>query len=152
VNTWKVILATMVIFGAGVVTGGLLVRQTILVHPSKQSHPNINRSIPPAPGSTRIEFLRRAERELDLTPEQHAQADKLIAESQERAKKIVEPVAPKLRDELNQTKSQFRALLTPEQQIRFDEMLKKAAHPRDTHRPPGKADKPDKPPGGGNAD
>jgi Spy/CpxP family protein refolding chaperone len=144
VNTWKVILATMVIFGAGVVTGGLLVRQTMLTQPAKQPHPaNPNRSIPTAPGLTRVEFLRRAERDLDLTPEQRAQADKVIADSQERTKKIMEPIAPKIREQLNQTKDEFRALLTPEQQKRFDEMLKKAAaHPRDQHRPPAKPDKP----------
>src|SRR5215467_5762887 len=132
----------MVIFGAGVVTGGLLVRQTMLTQPAKQPHPNPNRSIPTAPGLTRVEFLRRAERELDLTPEQRAKTDKLIADSQERTKKIMEPVAPKIREQLNQTRDQFRALLTPEQLTRFDEMLKKAAHPRDQHRPPAKPDKP----------
>jgi|SRR5436190_20727201 len=132
----------MVIFGAGVVTGSLVVWQTSLSRPGKP-HPNaINRSIPTAPGVTRVEFLRRAERELDLTSEQRVQADKLITDSQERTKKIMEPVAPKIRDELKQTKDQFRALLTPEQQARFDEMLKKAAHPRDAHRPPGKPEKP----------
>jgi len=148
VNTWKVILATMVIFGAGVVTGGLLVRQTILTHPLKQHSNVINRSIPSAPGVTRVEFLRRAERELDLTAGQRAQTDKIISDSQERIKKVMEPVSPKIRDELNQTKDRFRALLTPEQQARFDEMLKKAAHPRDPRRPPGKIDKGP----GGNAD
>src|SRR6476646_4691969 len=131
----------MVIFGAGVVTGSLVVWQTAVKHLSKQPRPNvISRSIPTAPGLTRVELLRRAARELDFTPEQRAAADKLIAESQERTKKIMDPVAPKMREELNQTKDQFRALLTPEQQARFDEMLKKAAsHSRDPHRPPGKA-------------
>ena len=139
----------MVIFGAGVVTGGLVVWQTSLNRPPKQAHPNaINRSVPTAPGVTRVEFLRRAERELDLTAEQRAKADKLIADSQERTKKIMEPVSPKIRDELKQTKDQFRALLTPEQQVRFDEMLKKAGHPRDSHRPPGK---PEKSPNAGNS-
>jgi Spy/CpxP family protein refolding chaperone len=142
VNTWKVILATMVIFGAGVVTGSLVVWQTAVKHPAKQPHANaVNRSIPTAPGLTRVEFLRRAERDLELTPEQRVQAEKVIADSQERTKKIMEPVAPKIREQLNQTKEQFRALLTPQQQSRFDEMLKKAAHPRDPHRPPGKAEK-----------
>jgi Spy/CpxP family protein refolding chaperone len=148
VNTWKVILATMVIFGAGVVTGSLVVWQTAVKHPAKQQHGNaVNRSIPTAPGLTRVEFLRRAERELDLTPEQRTQAEKVIADSQDRTKKIMEPVAPKIREQLNQTKEQFRALLTPEQKSRFDEMLKKTAH--SPHRPPGKVEKP---PGTNNLD
>ena len=141
-NTWKVILATMVIFGAGVVTGGLLVRSTVL-KPSKPPHTSaaVSRAIPPTPGLIRVEFLRRAERELDLTPEQREKADKLIAASQERTKKIVEPVAPKIREELKQTRDQFRALLTTEQQARFDDLVKKTLQPREPHRIPGKAEK-----------
>ena len=139
-NTWKVILATMVIFGAGVITGGLLVRLTALNQRSKPAHGTaaVSRSIPPQPGVTRVELLRRAERELDLTPEQRAKADKLIAASQERTKKIVEPIAPKIREELKQTREQFRGLLTAEQQTHFDDMVKKAAHPREPHRAPSK--------------
>jgi len=154
VNTWKVIFATMVIFGAGVVTGGLLVKGTMLAQRPKPAHPNAaNRSIPTAPGFARVEFLRRAERDLNLTPEQREQADKLIAASQERTKKIMEPVSPKIREELQQTKDQFRALLTPEQQTQFDEMLKKSSHSRDPRRGPGKSEKPsaEKSSGGGDA-
>jgi Spy/CpxP family protein refolding chaperone len=131
----------MVIFGAGVITGGLLVRQTVLVPPPRLPHAGaVNRSVPTAPGFTRVEFLRRAERELNLTPAQREQTDKIIAASQDRTKKIMEPVTPKIRDELQQTKDEFRALLTSEQQAKFDEMLKKQAHSRDQqHRPQGKA-------------
>jgi hypothetical protein len=130
----------MVIFGAGVMTGGLLVRQTILVHPPKPPHTgSFNRTIPNSPGVTRIEFLRRAERELNLTPDQKAQADKIIIASQERTKIIMEPVAPRIREELQQTRDQFRAVLTPEQQTRFDEFMKKQMRPREPHRSGGKA-------------
>jgi hypothetical protein len=139
VNTWKVILATVVIFVAGAVTGSLLVRQGMLSQPAKQARPNPNRTIPSAPGMMRVEFLRRAERELNLTPDQREQADKLIAASQERTRKIMEPVSPKIREELKQTKDEFRALLTADQQVRFDEMLKKQSHPREPHRIPAKA-------------
>jgi Spy/CpxP family protein refolding chaperone len=76
----------------------------------------------------RIEFLRRMERELDLTSHQRAQADKLLKESQERTRKIMEPVAPQMVEELQQTKEQFRALLTPAQQARFDQVLKQQHH------------------------
>ena len=52
----------------------------------------------------------------------------------------MEPVAPKIREELKQTKDEFRALLTADQQARFDEMLKKQqSHPREPHRMPAKA-------------
>jgi Spy/CpxP family protein refolding chaperone len=131
VNTWKVILATMVIFGAGVVTGGLLVR-----HTSSPSHPPrgqaASRPLPPmSPSGLKMEVLRRVERDLDLTPEQRSQVDRIISASQERTKKLMEPVAPQIHAELQETKEAVRAVLTPEQRIRFDELLKQQQRPRD---------------------
>jgi Spy/CpxP family protein refolding chaperone len=124
VNSWKVILATMVIFGTGVITGSLLVRRAA---PVPRNPPSVAVPHPPqnvSAGGMRIEFLRRMERELDLTARQHAQVDKLLKESQERSRKIMEPVAPQMMEELERTKEQFRAALTPGQQARFDQLLK----------------------------
>jgi hypothetical protein len=138
VNTWKVIFATVVIFGAGVVTGGLLVRYLAIQTPPR-SRAQANRPVQPiSAGGLRIEFLRRVERDLNLTAEQREQIDKIITASQERSKKIMEPVTPKIREELQQTREQFRAVLNPEQKIRFDELLKQQQQQRqrDQHRPP----------------
>lgn len=120
-NTWKVILATMVIFAAGAFTGALLVRHS--VHARQ------------GPGGIRLEFLRRMERDLDLTAQQRERIDKILKESQEQTRRIMEPVSPALHAELQRTKDEFRQVLTPEQQARFDQLLK---HPqRGAHRPPG---------------
>jgi Spy/CpxP family protein refolding chaperone len=139
VNTWKVIFATVVIFGAGVVTGGLLVKYSAIQTPSRPQHAQGNRPGQPiSAGGLRIEFLRRVERDLSLTTEQREQVDKILAASQERSKKIMEPVTPKIREELQQTREQFRAVLNPEQKIRFDELLKQQQQQRqrDQHHPP----------------
>jgi Spy/CpxP family protein refolding chaperone len=92
----------------------------------------------------RIEFLRRMERALDLTPEQREPIDKLLKEGQERTKKLMETVEPRRREEFKKTIEEFRAVLTPEQRQRFDDLVKqqqqrareqrKAAPPRE--RPP----------------
>jgi hypothetical protein len=141
VNTWKVIFATMIIFGAGVVTGGLLVRHTALVPPPKNTRAGTNLTnswrplISMAPALIRVDFLRRAERDLNLSHEQKEQADKIISASQDRTKKLLEPISPQIREELQQTKDQFRALLNPDQQARFDQMLKQQGHPRESRHP-----------------
>jgi len=137
VNTWKVIFATVVIFGAGVVTGGLLVKYSVPT-PSRPQHTQANRVQPISAGGIRIEFLRRIERDLNLTTDQHEQVDKILTASQERSKKLMEPVTPKIREELQQTREQFRAVLNPDQKIRFDELLKQQQQQRqrDQHRPP----------------
>ena len=137
-NTWKVIFATVVIFGAGVVTGGLLVKYSVQT-PSRPHGP-ANRTVQPiSAGGIRIEFLRRVERDLNLTADQREQIDKIITASQERSKKLMEPIQPKIREELQQTREQFRAVLNSEQKIRFDELLKQQQQQqrqRDQHRPP----------------
>lgn len=139
-NTWKVIFATIVIFGAGVVTGALVVKYSAQtpVHQSRQGSSGGNRIQPISAGGIRIEFLRRVERDLNLTPDQREQIDKIISASQERSKKLMEPIQPKIREELQQTKEQFRAVLNPEQKIRFDELLKQQQQQRqrDQHRSP----------------
>src|SRR5437773_1683517 len=111
----------MVIFGTGVVTGGFLIRYADGSHvvPSPHTAPIPRQPMPPSPGGSRLDFLRKMERELDLTEEQRQRADKILKESQEHTKKIMEPVAPLLRQELQKTKENFRDLLTPEQQARF---------------------------------
>ena len=89
----------------------------------------------------RLEFLRRMERDLDLNAEQREKVDRILKESQEQTRRIMQPVAPALHAELQRTKEKFRQVLTPAQQVRFDQLLKHA-HGRDLHRPAGASDLP----------
>ncbi len=125
-NSWKVILATMVIFGTGVVTGGLLVRHAGPGRDRRAQHPAgvVRPAQPVSPSVMRIDFLRRLERELALTPEQHQPVDKVLTEGQERLKKLMETVEPRRREEYKKTIEEFRAVLRPSQRKRFDELLK----------------------------
>jgi hypothetical protein len=155
VNTWKVILATMVIFGTGVVTGGLLVRHAEGMRvPRPARNPMVNRPAQPvSAGGMRLDFLRRAGRELELTPEQHERVDKILKESQERTKKVM---APYVREELQRTKEEFREALTPEQRPRFDQLLKQQQQQQQRAReqrrpqPPGERPGEGPPPPGAN--
>ena len=135
-NTWKIILATVLIFGSGVVTGGLLVRRTGQAESPRQGRLPAATSLQPSvPGGYRLEFLRRAQRELNLTGEQRERVEKIFGQSQERTKRLMEPVAPHLRDELERAKLEFREILTPAQRARFDELLKQRV--RDQRRDKG---------------
>jgi Spy/CpxP family protein refolding chaperone len=131
----------MVIFGTGVLTGALIVRYTAGFYNSRPQHPGFaNRSAEFAsPGGMRLEFLRRTQRDLDLTPEQRERIDKVLKQSQERTRKIMEPVSPLLRQEVQRTKAEFRDVLTPEQQERFDELIKLQQRFKE-HRPAGRQD------------
>ena len=138
-NFWKIILATMLIFGTGVVTGGLLVRHANHIVPgvAQQMPVPLPKPIHPiTAGAMRIDILRRLERDLDLMPDQKERIDKIIRESQDRSHEIMEPVAPQLREELQRTKDRFRAVLTPPQQARFDALLKQQQKPHEKPRGP----------------
>ncbi len=139
-NTWKIIFATVVIFGAGVVTGGLVVRHAAMDRPSFRSQSAFgNRPVAiQSPGVTRLEFLRRAERDLNLTIDQREQIDRIISASQERTRKLMDPINPQLREELKRAKAEFASVLRAEQRVRFEQLLKQQRQqlrPRDQHRP-----------------
>jgi Spy/CpxP family protein refolding chaperone len=141
----------MVIFGTGVVTGGVLVRHAEragMRHPQRAG--GVVRPPQPSPGVMRIDFLRRMEQELELTPAQREPIDRILKNGQERMKKLMETVEPRRREEYKKTVEEFRAVLTPEQRTRFDELMKqqqqrardqrKSAPPRDHPQqspPPG---------------
>jgi hypothetical protein len=131
----------MLIFGTGVVTGGLLVRNSTRMQPHQPKNTSIARPSQPFPpfsaNGIKIEFLRRMERDLNLSTEQRERIDGILTESQERTRKLMEPVAPQLREELQQTKERFRAALTPPQREAFDAMLKQQQRPRDQRHPGG---------------
>ncbi len=170
-NSWKVILATVVIFGAGVLTGGLLVNYVDRGHGpnarflSWRGSPRTSagdRGQPhagelPRPRSPEIwrrDFIAHLDKALKLTPEQHAAISKIIAEGQERNREIWTNVAPKMRKEMEQVHQHIRAELTPEQRKKFDAMIKQfAPHGAPRNRPAAGASSstnnvPPSPPGG----
>jgi hypothetical protein len=155
VNTWKVILATLVIFVAGVVTGGLLVSYSDRAQQKQRrsfSRENPNRPMGSVPGSgpnlreaqrppilpnrlphvLSIEFLQKLDSELHLTADQRERIEKIIIAGQQRNKELWERIAPELRREIAESQKRIREELTPEQRSRFEELMKK--------RPPRKAD------------
>jgi hypothetical protein len=164
VNTWKVILATLVIFGTGVLTGGLLVTysNSVLrpVHPPAAPDgprrnpdavaPQARRDsrLPPPPNLVlRREFLARLTRELELTREQRRDIEKIISEGQERTRELWQRVEPQVRAELARTRQKIRAELTPEQRARFQELLKQRPHElRGVSPPPNNRPHPPAPP------
>jgi hypothetical protein len=142
VNTWKVILATLVIFGAGVVTGGLIVslsnreskplaKIASADDPARPPDGETNRApvrLPPPVSvpqhSVSRDFLTCLDRELKLSPEQRERIKKIIAEGQEQTKTLWKTIEPDVHKEMREIKDKIRAELTPEQQTRFNELLK----------------------------
>jgi Spy/CpxP family protein refolding chaperone len=121
VKAWKVILAILVIFCAGLVVGGLVEKR-------------IAATAPPAPvansrpGQTRLQsLLRRMDRELALTADQHAQIEKIISTSQEHTRELYKPVALEMNKQTASACEQIREVLTPDQQAKFDTLSRTRA-------------------------
>jgi Spy/CpxP family protein refolding chaperone len=119
----KLILATLVIFAAGFVTGFMLSRSNStqqIAQPKFVEQP----VSPPDPVIVQERFLRRMKQELSLTPEQTNRLEKIFAESRERMRILMDLIEPEWRGELRDVREKIVAELNPEQRQKFDQMLK----------------------------
>lgn len=126
----RIALVTMVIFSSGLAAGHSLsgLRSKAI---RRQNHSRVepdrrgsSGAQPPAPMGQRLEFLRKAQQELDLTPEQRSRVEGHLDASRERIRKLWEPVSPQVRAETEALKGRIRSELTPQQIERFDRLIK----------------------------
>ena len=127
-NEWKVIFATVLIFGTGVIVGGLLVNYADITHfktaqisPPQSDVTNyipqvVSNSLAKSTNAPRArlpeiltkKFVDRLEKELQLTLEQRADIEKIIADGQENAAKVFLDARQKIREKLTDPqKKQF---------------------------------------------
>lgn len=132
-NNWKVIFATVVIFGAGVITGGLLVNYVQHSRPKAARHPAATGEVHPAltnqllrqadapkprlPEVLNKQFLQRLDEELHLATNQHEAIQKIIGDGQNQMHKVIQDA-----------RLEIREVLTPEQRKKFDELVKRPVH------------------------
>jgi len=136
VKIWKPILAALVIFAAGVVTGALtLDLKQASSKPAPGQRPEAARK-PYISGRWEVQLrdvLRRVEEKLDLTPDQRENVAAIVRETQGRMKTLWEDVAPKTREEMRKMRERIREELSPEQRRKFEEIFKQRPerpHPR----------------------
>ena len=146
-NYWKPILAAVVIFAAGFVTGGLTLdlRRTPAAdaatwsstpdEPSQAAWRPRSREGSPReggpfrdgpPGSGREkhfeELCDRMERDLGLNPEQRNQIEAIIRDTHGRVRTLVDGLKPETQAEFQRMELEIKAVLTPEQAAKFDEL------------------------------
>lgn len=137
-SPWKVILATMVIFACGVITGAMVTR-TIVIRTEERPFAAATASSRMAAGPVlqmqRAEFFKRLDKQLDLSAGQRDQIGKILKASQERTQPLWDQIAPQMSDELKKVREEIRGVLSPEQWKKFGEMMrgKRKAEPA----PPG---------------
>jgi hypothetical protein len=123
VKIWKVIFATIVIFAAGALTGGMFVKSRIVTPPTPKP------PVPPILSQQR--FQEKLKKELQLAGDVTNRIDKIFSESNARIKIIWDLLGPEMQKERQEVAENIRALLTPAQREKFEQLLKQ------THRPDG---------------
>lgn len=121
-NTWKVILATLVIYSAGILTGTLL---TTALRPVAASRPPTPVPVYPGGDIFQQRFLDRLKNEVELTPEQIQRLEMVFKESRERMKTWWEIIGPEMQAEIQDVRDRIRLELTPEQREQFEKLIKK---------------------------
>jgi hypothetical protein len=135
VNDWKIIptivIVTALIFGAGVFTGGLLVNQVSKNHakaparkpaPTAEAHPTAanltgTTNEPPKlrpPEILSKKFLQQLDTELGLKPAERDAISKIIDDGQNQMRKTMQDA-----------RLEIREVLTPEQRVQFDDLVKR---------------------------
>lgn len=150
-NSWKVILATIVIFGAGVITGGLLVDHVahpahpfaVFYRPIIKQTPTPYENLPPQmrPELLNTNFVQRLTDKLNLTPKQAERIRNIIAQSQQNTHDLWKLVAPQFHLIWNDTREQIKEVLTPEQQKQFEMLMHQQRQFRrslETNAPPSR--------------
>jgi Spy/CpxP family protein refolding chaperone len=78
------------------------------------------------------------QKQLDLTASQSDEITKLIKASQDRTKPLWDQISPQLRVEMKRVREEIRQVLNPDQQKKYDELLKRARKPDGTNSAPGR--------------
>jgi Spy/CpxP family protein refolding chaperone len=92
--------------------------------------------LPPNPATARAHYVDRLTHELNLTQDQQKQIDAIITTVQSRYDAIHQSVLPQYEDARKTGREQIRQLLTPDQQSKFDDFLRRMDEEH-KNRPPG---------------
>jgi len=90
---------------------------------------------PPRRGeSARERYLQRLVKELKLTPEQTEQVRRILDETRQEFLRLRDEMRPRFEEIRRRSRERLRAVLTPEQQAKFEEMMRRLDEERERHR------------------
>ena len=126
-NAWKIILAALVIYVAGIVSGGLAIkmRQDARVDSAQPGRERPFNRGPMRPDRQMEHLLGRLDRDLQLSAEQRQQIEVIMKEGRVRMRSMWQEIAPLYRKEFQSTNQRISdEVLNPEQKVKFKELLK----------------------------
>ena len=111
-----IVFSLVIVFAAGV-TGGILFERHLI---DKRGDKKIKRKSP-----IRFPSLEMMAKELDLTLEQQEQIRGIFKNNEERFKNLRSHINERLSSIRSQLKNEIKDVLTPEQNLKFEAMIKK---------------------------
>jgi len=132
---WIATFALLLSFGIGLVAGVFLERG--LLHGRWSGEPAFFRPMPPELA------LRRFAERLNLTPAQREKLEKILEEHRQKFLELRRTTRPQVEAIEQSLRSNLRAMLTPEQQARFDHMVKRFDEMHGRRRPAPHREQPD---------
>lgn len=127
------VLALVVAFALGGVAGAFGMRAHVFRGFADRMHG--------PPGRARMEFrLEAMTRELDLTSEQRDKIRKVFESHEQERRAMFDRCAPEQRALMDKVDAEIRAVLTPEQQKKHDEMIRERRRDRPPSPPPPSAE------------
>ena len=153
---FQVILATLVIFGSGALTGALIMnrihgpapdavpppyRPVVIRSNMPTAQPVALRTNTPAwprgadeVAQRRVQYLERIAPQLELTEAQKTEIAEILKESHQRIRALSESIGPDVRKEIKETHERFQKCLNNEQRVKFRE-LNRARNQRNANNP-----------------
>jgi Spy/CpxP family protein refolding chaperone len=145
VKSFRIVIAALVIFAAGVLVGGagvvLMGRIASAGLASSMATPSAGSRAPGAsnaaaamlarpPGKAQIEAMGRWSQELNLEAGQRERIDAILRSGTERLRELWVPVAPRARGEIDAVRREIEEILTPEQRRQWNEARRRRATPK----------------------
>ncbi len=129
-KVWKVILAAVIIFVTGAVTGTVVYTQFI------QKKSRQERQFPAPPKMPGPDFWKWMGKELQLTEEQQQEIKQIVNDSYDRLKPLRELIDPVMQDELKRVYYEICKVLTEEQKKKYDAFIFRKPPTRQPGKPP----------------
>lgn len=121
VTSWKIIVATLVIYIAGLVTGTYLT--DIRESPRRTSEPRRDPSSPRGPRMH--DFIQRFGNELSLSDLQRTNITQILKTSQERMDVLMKELQDPIREEFSRVNGEIKDQLSDEQNAQFEKIMEK---------------------------
>lgn len=121
VTSWKIIVATLVIYIAGLVTGTYLT--DLRESPRRNGE---TRRDPSSPRGPRMhDFIQRFGNELNLSDQQRTNITQILQTGQERMDVLMKEMQDPIREEFSRVNGEIKELLTDEQKNQFESIMER---------------------------